>query len=65
MADERAPRLAPTERIAPFITRRGRFREVNPLLTRPPIGLARLLGVLGWAALLAESFRRARKEARA
>ena len=64
MAD-RAPRLGPQERIAPFMTRRGRFVKVNPLRTRPPIGLARLLGLVGWAALVGESFRRARRQARA
>jgi len=60
----RAPRLRPDERIAPYITRRGRFRRMDPRRTRSLPRLARVLGVLGWAVLLAESFRRAVSAAR-
>lgn len=59
----RAPRLRPDERIAPYITRRGRFRRIDPArpgsLPRP----SQALGVLAWAALLGESFRRALRTA--
>ncbi len=60
----RAPRLGPQTRIAPHITRRGRFRKVDPSKGRPLPSLAMLLGVVGWAALVAESLRRAWKAAR-
>ena len=55
----RAPRLRPDERIAPYITRRGRFRRIDPALPGSLPTLPRAIGVLAWAALLGESFRRA------
>ncbi|MGH8903989.1 MAG: hypothetical protein ACRDYA_20505 [Egibacteraceae bacterium] len=61
----RAPRLRPDERIAPHITRVGRFRRVDPLQARSLPSFAKVLGVLGWAVLLGESFRRAVSTARA
>lgn len=61
----RAPRLRPDERIAPYITRIGRFRRVDPRRARSLPSLARILGVLGWIVLLGESFRRAISTARA
>lgn len=61
----RAPRLRPDERIAPHITRVGRFRRVDPLRARSLPSLAEALGVLGWAVLLGASFRRAVSTARA
>ena len=57
----RAPRLSPDELIAPHITRLGRFRKINPTKPRPLPGFSKLLGVVGWAVLVEESFRRARK----
>ena len=61
----RAPRLAPDEYIAPYITRIGRFRKINPLKARKLPSVVQILGVVGWAALLEESFRRARRSDRA
>jgi hypothetical protein len=57
----RAPRLRPDERIAPYLTRRGRFRRIDPTITRPLPKLSKVLGVVGWAALLGETLRRARR----
>jgi hypothetical protein len=56
----RAPRLTPQERLAPHITRRGRFRRIDPSKGRPLPALSHILATLGWAALLVVSFRRAR-----
>lgn len=56
----RAPRLGPGERIAPYVTRVGRFRRVDPLRARPLPTPARVVAVLGWALLVGESLRRAR-----
>jgi len=58
-AGRRAPRLGPDERIAAHMTRVGRFRRIDPTRGRPLPRLVRVLAVLGWAALLGESFRRA------
>ena len=60
----RAPRLRHDERLAPYLTRVGRFRRIDPTATGG-IAWVRLLGVLWWAALLEESFRRGRKAAAA
>lgn len=61
----RAPRLGPGERIAPYLSRgRGRFARIDPSKPRRP-AVVRILGVLGWALLLAESLRRARRAVRA
>lgn len=57
----RAPRLGPDEFIAPHITRLGRFRKVNPLKPRKLPSFSKVLGVIGWAVLLEETVRRARK----
>ena len=57
----RAPRLGPDELIAPHITRLGRFRAINPTKARKLPGFSKFLGVVGWAVLLEESYRRARK----
>ncbi len=56
----RAPRLGPRERIAPYVTRVGRFRRVDPLRARPFPAPARVVAVLGWVLLVGESLRRAR-----
>lgn len=48
----RAPRLGPHEYLAPYVTRRGRFRKLDPLRGRPRPSVPRILGVLGWAALV-------------
>ena len=58
---KRAPRLGPDEFIAPHITRLGRFRKINPLKPRKLPSFSKFLGVIGWAVLLEESVRRARK----
>jgi len=55
----RAPHLGPQERLAPYVTRLGRFRALDPSRGRPLPGLPQVLAFLGWAALLALSFRRA------
>lgn len=60
----RAPRLGPDTRIASHFTRRGRFRKVDPTKGRPLPSAAKLLGTVGWAALVAESLRRAWRAAR-
>lgn len=55
----RAPRLGPDDRIAPYVTRTGRFRAMDPLKTRPLPSLPRVLGAVGWALLVEECLRRA------
>jgi hypothetical protein len=60
----RAPRLSPDERIAPYITRVGRFRRIDPGTGRPLPSVAAMLARIGWAALVAESLRRARRASR-
>jgi hypothetical protein len=62
--NRRAPRLAPDERIAPHLTRAGRFRKVDPLRTPERPTLPRMIGVVGWAVLTVEAFRRAWKASR-
>jgi hypothetical protein len=57
----RAPRLGPDELIAGHITRVGRFRKINPAKGRRLPHFSRVLGFIGWAVLVEESFRRARK----
>ena len=56
----RAARLDPGERIGRHLTRRGRFRKVDPLKPRALPRPARVLAGLAWAVLLVESLRRAR-----
>ncbi|MGH8904987.1 MAG: hypothetical protein ACRD0K_00320 [Egibacteraceae bacterium] len=58
-APGRAPRLRADERIAPYITRLGRFRRIDPAKSRPLPKFSQVLGALAWAALLGGSFRRA------
>jgi len=60
----RAPRLSPDDRIAPYITRRGRFRKLDPTKARKLPGCAAVLGVVAWATLLGEVLRRAAKASR-
>lgn len=57
---ERAPRLRPDQLLADSITRSGRFAEIDPRKGKPLPRIVHVLGVLGWVALAAESFRRAR-----
>jgi hypothetical protein len=57
----RAPRLGSDQRLAPRITRLGRFRRIDPLRSRPLPRLPAILAGAAWALLLEESFRRARK----
>lgn len=64
-APRRAPRLGPDELIASHITRLGRFRKVDPTKPRDLPSFSRVLGAVGWALLLEESVRRARKTAKA
>jgi hypothetical protein len=54
----RAPRLPPSERLAPYITRRGRFRAIDPAVGRPLPPLSHVLGTMAWAGLLFVAFRR-------
>lgn len=58
-AIRRAPRLAPDERIAPYVTRLGRFRALDPSVGRPLPALPRILAATAWAVLLGETLRRA------
>jgi len=57
--------LAPDERLAALITRRGRFRKLDPRKGRPLPPISRLLAVLAWAGVVGMSFRRAVRQARA
>lgn len=59
---DRAPRLRPDQLLADSITRVGRFARIDPRLGRDLPRLVRVLGVVGWAALVGESFRRARAQ---
>lgn len=61
----RAPRLRPEQRLAPYMTRHGRFRAINPGRGRPLPKLVKVLATLGWGVLVAESFRRAVSTVRA
>lgn len=61
MTGRRAPRLRADERLAPRITRLGRFRRIDPLRSRPFPRLSAVLGTSAWALLLVQSFRRSRK----
>jgi hypothetical protein len=56
---ERAPRLRPDQHLADSITRVGRFARIDPLTGRDLPRLIHVAGVVGWAVLTAESFRRA------
>lgn len=56
---DRAPRLRPDQLLADSITRVGRFARIDPRKGRDLPERLRVLGVLGWAALVGESFRRA------
>lgn len=56
----RAPRLAPDQRIAPYITRRGRFARIDPAAGRPLPAVSKVVGAAAALLFLAESFRRAR-----
>lgn len=64
-AAPRAPRLRPDQRIAAHVTRAGRFRAIDPAKPKRPPTFWALLGRAGWAVLVEESLRRARKGARA
>lgn len=56
---DRAPRLRPDQLLADSITRVGRFANIDPRKGRELPKLLHVVGVLGWAALVGESFRRA------
>lgn len=58
----RAPRLRPDERIAPHITRRGRFRRIDPAKGRKLPGRWRWLGTGLWVAWMAFTGLRAWRE---
>ena len=57
---QRAPRLRPDQLLADSITRAGRFAQIDPRQGRDLPSLLRVAGVLAWAGLMVESFRRAR-----
>lgn len=61
----RAPRLTADERLAPYLTRRGRFLALDPSVGRPLPAFPKLLAALAWGVLLGESFRRAVASTRA
>ena len=61
----RAPRLAPDEYIAPYITRLGRFRELDPSKARKLPRFTKVAGVIAWGVFVVETFRRARRAERA
>lgn len=60
----RAPRLGPDDRLASHLTRRGRFRKIDPRKARPLPKAARILATVGWAVLVEESLRRAYRSVR-
>jgi hypothetical protein len=60
---QRAPRLRPDQLLADSITRVGRFAKIDPRKGRDLPSLLRVAGVLAWAGLMIESFRRARASA--
>ena len=64
-AARRAPRLGPDDLIATHFTRVGRFRKVDPTKPKTLPSFSRILGAVGWAVLMEESVRRARKAAKA
>jgi hypothetical protein len=55
----RAPRLGPQDRIAPLMTRTGRWRQIDPLRPQPLPGVAKLVATVAWVVLVEESLRRA------
>ena len=57
---QRAPRLRPDQYLADSMTRVGRFARRDPRKGRKLPSLLQVLGVLAWAGLLVEAFRRAR-----
>lgn len=61
----RAPRLGPDDRIAPHLTRGGRFSRIDPLEPKQRPTVPRIIGAVGWAVLTVESLRRARARVRA
>jgi hypothetical protein len=65
VAPQSAPRLGPRDRIAPHLQRRGRFASIDPLSPRPLPRWPKVLGVLGWAALLGGTLYKARSVSRA
>lgn len=48
----RAPRLGAKDRIAPHLTRRGRFARIDPLEPRPLPTWPQVLGAIGWAGFV-------------
>jgi hypothetical protein len=52
--------LRPDQLLAHSMTRAGRFAEIDPAKGRKLPKLLHVVGVIGWAALTLESFRRAR-----
>ena len=57
---QRAPRLRPDQYLADSMTRVGRFAKRDPRKGRDLPSLLQVRGVLAWAGLLVEAFRRAR-----
>lgn len=57
---QRAPRLRPDQYLADSMTRVGRFAKRDPRKGRKLPSLLQVLGVLAWAGLVVEAFRRAR-----
>lgn len=64
MTVKRAPRLAPDEHIAPYLTRRGRFVGLDPLEGRRLPSVLKVLAAAGWAAMTGYAFWRAWKDTR-
>ena len=61
----RAPRLGPGASIAGHITRRGRFRAIDPRKGRPLPAVTHWFALAGWVLLVEESLRRGRATVRA
>lgn len=62
-ASRRAPRLAPDERLAGYLTRRGRFTRLDPSRGRELPGRWKWLGAALWVAWMAYPFWRAHRAA--
>ena len=63
-ATRRAPRLGTDEYLAPYITRLGRFRKLDPRKARKLPSFTKAVGVLAWGVFVEETFRRARRAER-
>ncbi len=64
VGDQPTPRWTPDRPLAERITRRGRFRAVDPRVPGSVWGVGRWLGVLLWAGILGGAYARAARQHR-